>query len=339
MSLNPRASMEKRMAEVCPDARYAGGDVKAWQEMARAELARLVGYEGKKTSANYRVDWVREEEAFTETRFFYDTEPNVTGIGHILIPRTVTDKAPLIICLQGHTTGMHISTGHARFKGDEEDISSGDRDFARQIVARGQIALALEQRGFGERGGTEKGPDCTQPALQALLMGKTIIGQRCWDISRAIDVIEAQFPQADMSRIAVMGNSGGGTAAIYAAALDDRIAAAMPSCALAGFRASIGTIRHCICNYVPDIMNHFDMGDIVAIAAPKPYVVVNGQFDSIFPLDSANAQFEIAQNVYRLLGAEDKLRHVVGPEGHRFYASLGWPALDDVTGWMESRAD
>ena len=282
MSLNPRVSMEKRMAEVCPDARYAGGDVKAWQEMARAELARLVGYEGEKTSANYRVDWVREEEAFTETRFFYDTEPNVTGIGHILIPRTVTDKAPLIICLQGHTTGMHISTGHARFKGDEEDISSGDRDFARQIVARGQIALALEQRGFGERGGTT---------------------------------------------------------AIYAAALDDRIAAAMPSCALAGFRASIGTIRHCICNYVPDIMNHFDMGDIVAIAAPKPYVVVNGQFDSIFPLDSANAQFEIAQNVYRLLGAEDKLRHVVGPEGHRFYASLGWPALDDVTGWMKSRAD
>ena len=333
MSLNPRVRMEDQMAHVCPDARYSGGDVKAWQNKAREELARLVGYEGEKTEINYRADWTREGESFTETRFYYDCEPGVTGIGHILIPRAVTDKAPMVICLQGHTTGMHISTGHPIYKGDEEDINSGDRDFARQIVARGQIALALEQRGFGERGGTEKGPDCTQPALQALLMGRTIIGQRCWDISRAIDAVEAHFPQVDTRRLAIMGNSGGGTAAIYAAALDNRIAAAMPSCALAGFRASIGTIRHCVCNYVPDIMNHFDMGDIVAIAAPKPYVVVNGRFDSIFPLDSANEQCEIARKVYRLLGAEDQFRHVVGPEGHRFYASLGWPAFDQVTGW------
>lgn len=335
MALDPKVRMAEWMENVQPDLRYAGGNVKAWQEKARAELARLVGYEGEKVDENFRVDWVHEEENFTETRFYFDTEPNVTDVGHILIPRNVDQKAPMIICLQGHSKGMHISLGRPKFDGDEISIQGGDRDFARQIVARGQIALALEQRGFGERGGTETGPKCMQPAVQALLMGRTIIGQRCWDISRAIDVVEAHFPQADMSRIAIMGNSGGGTSAIYAAALDPRIAAAMPSCALAGFRASIGMIEHCICNYVPGIMNHFDMGDLVAIAAPRPYVAVNGRYDDIFPLESANTQFEIAARVYRELGAEDKLRHVIGPEGHRFYAALSWPVLDEVTGWKK----
>ena len=32
-------------------------------------------------------------------------------------------------------------------------------------------------------------------------------------------------------------------------------------------------------------------------------------------------------------GAPDKVRHVVGPEGHRFYAAQTWPVFDEVTGW------
>ena len=35
-------------------------------------------------------------------------------------------------------------------------------------------------------------------------------------------------------------------------------------------------------------------------------------------------------------GASDKFEHVVGPEGHRFYAALGWPAFDRLTGWKQS---
>ena len=282
------------------------------------------------------MEWVHQENGYTETRFTFDTEPDVTSIGHILIPDSVREKAPMIICVQGHAKGMHVSLGRPKYPGEEATIFGGDRNFAQQIVARGQIALALEQRGFGERGGTADGPDCHQIAVQALLMGRTLIGQRCWDISRAIDVVLAHFPQVDSDRIALMGNSGGGTATIYTAALDERIAAAMPSCALAGFRASIGILKHCICNYVPGIMLHFDMGDLVALAAPRPYVAVNGVHDEIFPLESAKEQWEIARRVYGALDAEKKLQHVVGPEGHRFYAELAWPVFDEVTGWKNN---
>ena len=65
-------------------------------------------------------------------------------------------------------------------------------------------------------------------------------------------------------------------------------------------------------------------------------MAVNGVHDEIFPLESAKEQWEIARRVYGALGAEEKLRHVVGPEGHRFYADLAWPVFDEITGWKNN---
>ncbi len=339
MSLNPEVKHIEMMQKNRPAQRWMpGGGFIAWQVHARARLMELLGLPLEKPREdNFRVEWMREEETYSEVRFLFSSEEQVDVSCHLLLPKTgKRGKLPLIICLQGHSKGRHISLGQPKYEGDEETISGGDRDFARQIVARGQAALAIEQRGFGERGGTPEGPACHQPAVQALLLGRTIIGERCWDVSMAIDAIEAHFPQIDMERIAIMGNSGGGTATIYAAAVDTRIAAAMPSCAFCGFLASIGAQRHCLCNYVPGIMKDFDMGDLAGLIAPRPLVVVNGQDDGIFPIDSAKEQFEIARTLYAGADAGDKLRHVIGPEGHRFYAALGWPAFDEVTGWKEA---
>ena len=238
-----------------------------------------------------------------------------------------------MVCLQGHSTGMHISLGVPRFPGDQEDID-GDRDFAVQAVKRGYAALAVEQRAFGECGGTEKGPDCFQPAVQALMLGRTLIGERCWDIKCALDTVFDLFPVIDRSRVALMGNSGGGTTTFYAAALYPFISAAMPSCAFSGYLPSIGAQKHCICNYIPGIMKEFDMAELVGLIAPRPLVIVSGQHDGIFPVDSAKEQFSIARSSYYApLGAGDRIRHVIGVQGHRFYAKDAWPVFEELTGW------
>ena len=77
--------------------------------------------------------------------------------------------------------------------GDEETIAGGDRDFCVRAVAEGFAALAIEQRAFGQCGGTEQGPACIRPAMEALLMGRTLIGERVWDVMRVVDAIEAHF--------------------------------------------------------------------------------------------------------------------------------------------------
>ena len=80
-------------------------------------------------------------------------------------------------------------------------------------------------------------------------------------------------------------------------------------------------------------MKYFDMGDLCALIAPRPLVIVSGKDDGIFPLDAAKAQADITRRAYAAAGAQDKFEHVIGPEGHRFYADLGWAAFDRVTGW------
>ena len=103
------------------------------------------------------------------------------------------EKLPLIICLQGHSKGFHISLGRPKYEGDEETINGGDRDFARQIIARGQAALAIEQRAFGERGGTPE-PNCYQPSVQNFLLGRTIVGDVLQESGP-----DGMFPAADLS--------------------------------------------------------------------------------------------------------------------------------------------
>ena len=336
MALDPQVRMINLMKNVRPAYRMkAGEDFSAWQKRARACLRGLLGLPLERTDPRFRIEWTNNESPdYTETRFLFESEPDVTVNAHLLLPKNVPQKElPLIICLQGHSTGMHISLGRAVYPGDQAIISGGDRDFALQVVARGQAALTLDQRAFGERGGTEKGPACYQPSVQALLMGQTIVGQRCWDVSRAIDVVEREFPQVDTSKVAVMGNSGGGVTTLYAASVDERVAAAMPSCAFCGYMASFGTQYHCLCSYVPGIMKDFDMGDLAGLIAPRPMIVVSGKDDVIFPVDAAKEQADVARFYYAAAGAPEKFEHVIGPEGHRFYAAQSWPVFDKLTGW------
>ena len=92
-------------------------------------------------------------------------------------------------------------------------------------------------------------------------------------------------------------------------------------------------MNHCLCSYVPGILKEFDMGDLAGLIAPRPLVVVSGRNDGIFPLDAAKEQAEIARSYYAASGAPEKFEHVIGPEGHRFYAALSWPVFDGLTGW------
>lgn len=335
MSFDPQVKHIEMMKHMQPAYRYnPNEDFESWQKKARGRLETLLGLPFETCPDNFHIEWKHESETHTELRFIFTSETQVDVSCHMLIPDiNAGEKRPMIICLQGHSTGMHISLGHPKYPDDEITIAGGDRDFARQIIQRGQIALAIEQRGFGERGGTPKGPACYQPAVQAMLLGRTLIGERCWDISRAIDVVLKNFPMVDADKIAIMGNSGGGTATIYAAALDTRLAAAMPSCAFCGYTASIGTQYHCLCNYVPGIMKDFDMGDLAALIAPRPMVVVNGLEDKIFPLESAKQQAAVARIAYKAANADANFMHVIGGEGHRFYAAQAWPVFDRVTGW------
>ena len=280
------------------------------------------------------IEFVKDEDPrFIETRFTFESEPGFFVPAHMLMPKAPSalsreGKLPVMICLQGHSTGMHISIGRAKFPGDEATIAGG-RDFAIQAVERGYIAIAMEQRGLGE---LKHGSGCLLPASQALLIGRTLLGERIYDVGRLIDVLEAGLSDsADVKRIYMMGNSGGGTATWHAAALEHRLTAVMPSCAFNLYRRSIFAMDHCICNHIPHILEYMEMPDLAMLTAPTPVVIVCGKDDPIFPLDAVKEGFETVKAAYAAAGVPDACRMVVGPKGHQFYPDEGWPVFEELT--------
>ncbi len=312
--------------EVKPSNTYLGGDYKTWKLSAREKLSSLLGMDKfQKVEPKTEIEFDNIENGIREIRFTYQSEAGYRVPCHLLIPENVKNP-PVMITLQGHSKGMHISLGRPKYNGDEETISGGDRDFCVRAVKEGFASIALEQRNFGECGGTSDGPNCFESALTNMLMGRTTIGERVWDISRLIDVLEAEFSEIiDVTTICCMGNSGGGTATAYIAALEDRIKLAMPSCAVCTYKDSIGAMKHCACNYVPGIAQYFDMNDLIAMSYPKYYVQVSGKEDPIFPIFAAEEVFEKGKAVYDQFGEGDKCVLVKGNGGHRFYADDAWP--------------
>ncbi|MGI6538986.1 MAG: acetylxylan esterase [Caldicoprobacterales bacterium] len=165
--------------------------------------------------------------------------------------------------------------------------------------------------------------------MTALLIGRTTIGERVWDIQRAIDVLDKYFPQVDMDKIICMGNSGGGTATFYAGCLEPRIKYVMPSCAVCTYKDSIAAMHHCSCNYVPHIRKYFEMGDLAGLIAPRVLVIVAGKEDKIFPINGVIESYELAQSLYKAAGADGRCKLVIGEGGHRFYADEAWPVMNE----------
>lgn len=310
-----------------PSMAYDGGDPEVWKAKARAKLSDLLGM-GKfqKVDPKLDIEYETQLEKAKEIRFTFQSEEGYRVPCHLLLPNGV-ENPPVMICLQGHSTGMHISLGRAKYEGDEESINGGDRDFCVRAVAEGFAAIALEQRTMGESR-NEKSSGCANSTMTNLLMGRTTIGERVWDVSRLIDVLEESFADVvDTSCITLMGNSGGGTATGYTAALEDRLVLAMPSCAMCAFTESIGAMHHCVCNYVPRIAEYFDMGEIVGMAYPKYFVQVSGALDNGFLIKGSRKVYGDGKKIYDAAGLADRCVLVVGEEGHRFYADLAWPEV------------
>ncbi|MDR1635737.1 MAG: acetylxylan esterase [Treponema sp.] len=339
MVYNP-LELRKHQFETLPmPLAYSGGDPAAWRQRAKEKIAELLAMPVEKPEDDeFTVEWTREHENCREIRFHFKSEPYARVPAHLLIPRGGLNL-PLVICLQGHSTGMHLSLGRNLEGEEDESVKNSPHAYALQCVERGMAALTVELRGFGENGGLpeDRNPNCRLLSGSALLVGRTLQGERVWDITRTIDVITDHLKEFDEGfdpqRIAVMGVSGGGITCFYSAIVDTRIAAAMPAACFCTYKDSIGLISHCTCNHIPHTAEYFDMGDLAGLIAPRPLVIVNGNRDRIFPLEGAVKQFAKTKEIYADLSAGGKCVHVIAEGGHDFYPLPAWDAFMAVTGW------
>ena len=335
MKLLPWQYNLKLIENITPEMRYDGKeDFSLWQSRARAKLSELLGMHNlnKSENNNFTIEYKTEEEDYTEYRFTVESEVGYSFPAVMRVPKGIEGKMPLCICLQGHATGMHISLGKAIYERDPMLISGGDRDFVVRGVKEGYVSVAVEQRNFGECGNKPDtgAPDCHVSTMSAIINGRTTIGERVLDVMTVIDAVTENFDFIDEGNIVCMGNSGGGTATFYIAALDERVKLAMPSCAVCTYKHSIAAMNHCVCNFVPNIAKYFDMGDIAGLIAPRRLVVVNGKEDKIFPDNGVRETYEMIKSLYSAAGVPERCALVTGEGGHRFYADDAWPVANEL---------
>lgn len=304
-----------------------------WQKRSSRKLKQLIGFDKlEKCDLDFEEEYIKEYDDRFEIRFSFQSEINYYVPCIMSIPKkSQFKKPPVMICLQGHGTGMHVSLGIKKYDSDRSKEDNGDRDFAVQCIEKGYCAVALEQRNFGERGGDPR-PNCHEPSMTALLTGRTTIACRVWDVMKLIDTLSKYYSKkVDCKSIYCMGNSGGGTTTIYVTALEKRIKGAIPSCSFCTFLNSISEKHHCTCNYIPNIRNYFDMAEIAGLIAPRPLVIVNGREDGIFPVDPATYEFNRLKNEYYAYSSKpENVKHVIGDEGHRFYKNPSWDVFEDL---------
>ncbi|HJZ95445.1 MAG TPA: alpha/beta fold hydrolase, partial [Candidatus Solibacter sp.] len=142
----------------------------------------------------------------------------------ILLRQAAAQRRPVVIALHG--------TG-----GNKE----GQLPLLKELAAKGFTAIAIDGRYHGERSKAGKGSDDYQAAMLATYRtgkGRPFLYDTVWDVQRLIDYLETR-EDVDAKRIGAIGFSKGGMELYLAAAVEPRIAVAVPCIGVQSFRWAI----------------------------------------------------------------------------------------------------
>ncbi len=326
--------------EVRPELAFPGGtpaEIADWETRARATLTRLLGgLDGPRVPLLPRLSGPHARPGYTRREVVFHTRPGLAACGYLLVPDGVTAGAPAVLCLPGHGRGAADLVGIAEDGTDRDEPEGYQHDFAVQCVRRGYVTLALEPLGFGRRrdpAARARGPEassCEPAAGAALLLGETMLGWRTWDALRALDLL-AERPEVDPSRLGLIGISGGGTVGLATAALDPRVKVTVLSGSFCTVRDSIYGLAHCLDNYVPGLLRHFEAADLAALVAPRALFCESGRSDPIFPEAGVRAALTDAARFFAARGAADRIDSELFDGGHEFH---GVGAFERLAGWL-----
>lgn len=249
---------------------------------------------------------------------------------HVLLPEGPAPAGgyPTVLLIHGHSP-----LGYDYFCRANEVYFKGAP--IAEVLRDAGIAVVLpSMRGFGatmdpaDRAmGLEH--SCERLARQRLLVGRTLLGDRVRDLMELMDALERDG-RFDMEHVVTAGFSGGGTAALFHAACDVRVDHLILLSALCTARHSLLATRHCLCNYVPSLLQFGDWGDVAALVAPRRLTVVHGERDGVFPMPGAREAFAVADAAYRALGTGDKAQFLVQTGGHEPYPEVLWQCVGAV---------
>lgn len=310
-------------------------EFEAWCIQARATLSELIGLD--------KMDRVALEPQIEETitldngivrqKVLIQSEQDVWIPMYILIPPAKSDtgnaKRSVFIAPPGHQgAGKYSIAGMYEIPVVMDAIKKFHYDYGMQLAKLGFVVLCPDCRGFGERRDEKKQGDseenfltssCFHLAHMAEPLGETVIGMCTWDLMKIMDYIETRS-EWNADNVSCLGFSGGGMQTLYFSALDERVKNVLISGYMYGFKDSLMILNgNCSCNYVPHLWEHFDMGDIASLIAPRNFMIQSCKDDHLNGargLQNVFEQLDTIKKAYHLYDKEERIVHDIHEGGH-----------------------
>jgi dienelactone hydrolase len=313
----------------------------AWEKQrkqVRAQLGELLGKLPPRPKIPKVETLAREDRGdYTLEKFQFDNGAGATVSGYLLLPKNASAPAPAILYCHWH--GGEYDIGKEELFQAKHTPEAPGPAFAK----RGFVVLAIDAYCFGERNGqgpggeTEKGGAGEMTASKFnLWVGRTLWGMILRDDLMALDYL-ASRPEVDARRMAVTGMSMGATRSWWLMALDERLQTGVAVACLTRYQnliAQEALKAHGIYYFVPNLLNHFDTEAVVALLAPRPVLLMNGDQDAGSPVDGIRAIESVVRRAYALYGKAGGFQSVVYPgQGHVYTPEMWAKTLN----WMDAR--
>jgi dienelactone hydrolase len=242
----------------------------------------------------------------------------------LLKPRT----APRGVVLYGHAHGNRFEIGKDELLSGRPALQSPP--YGQVLAAQGWTVLAIDHWGFGER----QRPSERALVKRLLWQGSTLWGWRLHDTLAALDWLRT-LPGFATLPVVTLGLSMGSTMALWAAALDERIAGCVELCCAAEYDALLhrGSFDdHGEYFFVPGLLREgFTLAEIAALIAPRPHLSLAGRADPLTPPEGLASLDRALREVYAARSATAAWQQVVEDGGHAETPSMRAHVLD----WLD----
>jgi cephalosporin-C deacetylase-like acetyl esterase len=295
----------------------------------RERILHAIGGLPDRTPLNARTVETLQRDGYRIEKVIFESQPHFYVTANLYLPATGDAPHPAVLYPLGHELG-----GKSNPTWQQMLIT---------LARRGYVALTWDPLGQGERvqiydddlRGSKLRSSTTEHTIQGtqcLLTGEHVARYTIWDGIRALDYLLSR-KEVDPARIAVTGNSGGGTHSAYLAALDDRIKIAAPSCYITSWHWMMKTLGPQDAEQVfPGwLADGLDYPDFIYAAGSKPYLMLSAIRD-FFPIDGARETFREAKPYANLSMFE-------ADDGHGYSQPRRLAAYDWISRFLRDRED
>lgn len=297
-------------------------DWNAKKDTYRRQLREMLGLDPlpKRTPLQTKTTGVVQHDEFEVRKLHYQSSPGLYVTGNLYVPKKLTTPAPAILYVCGH--------GQVRI----DDVNYGNKAHYQHhgawFARNGYVCLMIDTIQLGELAGIHHGT-YRHRMWWWNSRGYTPAGVEAWNGIRALDYLES-LDFVDNSRIGVTGRSGGGAYSWWIATLDERIKVAAPVAGITDLQNHVidGVVDgHCDCMFQVNTYR-WDFGQLAALVAPRPLLILNTDRDAIFPLDGVTRLHTKIARIYDLHDKPQNLGLAITPGGHSDSQELRLPAFN-----------